>query len=128
MPVRSLHSCVLRWPEPGEVLPALQDWIRRRAVEHPELLGAACIGSHARGDAGPGSDLDLVLVVSDAPSDRAQRHAAWPIEQLPVPTDLWVLTAAEWRALPRNSRFGRLLRQEARWLYRAPGWDPWPAP
>lgn len=127
MPVRSLHSCVLRWPEPRQVLCALQTWIRDRAAETPELLGAACIGSYARGDAGPGSDLDLVLVVSNAPSDRAQRHAAWPVERLPVPTDLWVLTAAEWDALPANSRFARVLRQEARWLYLAPGWQPWPA-
>jgi len=50
------------------VLAELGDYLGAR------LLGAVLFGSHARGDAGPDSDVDLAVVVED---DRPRAHGAW---------------------------------------------------
>lgn len=81
-------------------------------------------GSYARGDWGVGSDLDLVIVVADSDRPFIARAAQWPIEELPVPVDLLVYTQEEWERLDPASRFGRLLREEVRWVFEREG--PYP--
>ncbi len=118
MPVRSLRSSVLRWPRREEVLEALGRWARVEAGRHPELVRLGCFGSYARGDWGPGSDLDLVAVVraSDEPFER--RGLSWRTEDLPVPADLLVYTEAEWDALAgRGGRFSRVMEDEVVWVW-----------
>lgn len=115
MPKRSLDSFVLRWPSPAEVEQALRDWLEQ--TELPGLLALGYFGSYARGESGPGSDLDLVLVLKDAPEAPWERTRRLPLELLPVPTEALVFTLAEWRALPEaRPRFARTLTQETRWL------------
>ena len=117
MPVRSLTSSVLRWPERSEVEAAVQTWATGAAKHHPELLRLGVFGSYARGDAGVGSDLDLVAVVegSDQPFER--RGAEWDLTELPVPAEILVYTREEWdRLIAEGSRFARTLKREARWL------------
>lgn len=117
MPVRSLTSPVLRWPDARAVRQAVARWAEDVVRRHPEVRRIGYFGSYARGDWGVGSDLDLVLVVdrSDQPFER--RAAAWEVTQLPVPVDLLVYTLDEWRALLRQGRFGQVLAREAVWLY-----------
>ena len=45
---------------------ALLDGVRAWAADRPDVLAVALVGSWARGDARPDSDVDLVLVVHDA--------------------------------------------------------------
>jgi hypothetical protein len=53
---------------------------------------------------------------TSAPFER--RAVEWDTTELPVPTDLLVYTAAEWRSLAdRSVGFGRTLHDEARWLW-----------
>ena len=40
---------------------ALKAW----AAKQPDILAAAIVGSHARGTARPGSDIDVVMIVDD---------------------------------------------------------------
>ena len=47
-----------------ELLRSVADWAARR----PGVRAAGLVGSHARGEAGPGSDVDLVIV-ADEPGD-----------------------------------------------------------
>mgnify|MGYP006385958309 CR=1 FL=1 len=65
MPVRSLGSSVLRWPSREEVEEALKAWLSRHPI--PGLVAAGYFGSYARGEAGVGSDLDLLLLVAHSP-------------------------------------------------------------
>ena len=68
-----------------------------------------------------GSDLDLVIVVSDATAPFERRAVEWDTSELPVPTDLLVYSAAEWRRLADKSiGFGRTLHDETRWLWTRP--------
>lgn len=119
MPKRSLHSSVLRWPSRVEVEQALQDWLAK--MEVPGLLAAGYFGSYARGEAGPGSDLDLILVVKEAPEAPWERTRSLPLELLPVPTEALVFSLAEWHVLPEaRPRFWQTLVREIRWLIPPP--------
>ena len=117
MPVRSLHTSVLRWPDRREVERGVAEWAAREAPRHPGLLRLGYFGSYARGEAGVGSDLDLIAVVESSPEPFERRALAWDLNTLPVPAELLVYTRPEWERLQQQGgRFARTLQQEARWL------------
>ena len=117
MPVRSLRSSVLRWPDRREVERAAAEWAAREAQRHPGLLRLGYFGSYARGDAGVGSDLDLIVVVESSPDPFERRSLGWDLTSLPVPAELLVYTRSEWEHLVRQGgRFALTLQREARWL------------
>ena len=66
MPVKSLNSSVLKWPDRLTVDRAARSWAASEARRHPELLRLGYFGSYARGNAGVGSDQDLIAIVDRA--------------------------------------------------------------
>lgn len=92
MPVRSLSSSVLRWPDARAVDEAVRWWAAEWAGRRKGVLRAGYFGYYARGDWRVGSDLDLLVVVdhSDLPFQR--RPTEWDTTGLPVPADLPVYT------------------------------------
>jgi predicted nucleotidyltransferase len=65
------------------------------------LLRLGYFGSYARGDAGVGSDLDIVAVIRESETPFERRAIAWDLNPLPVPAEIL---------------FARMLEQEAVWL------------
>ena len=119
MPVRSLTSSVRRWPSPAEVEAALRRWAQQ--LDLPGLVGLGYFGSYARGDAGVGSDLDLVAIVEASDLAPPLRATRLPLEDLPLPADALVYTKAAWEALKRRKdRFAKTLLAETRWLLGPP--------
>ena len=117
MPVRSLNSSVLVWPDRDRVDRAVRQWAAAVAARHPELRRLGYFGSYARGDWGVGSDLDLVAVVTATDEPFERRALAWDLTSLPVPAEILTYTEKEWRALEaENGRFVRTLTQEAVWV------------
>lgn len=117
MPVRSLNSSVLRWPDRAEVDARVRDWAREEARRHPGLLQLGYFGSYARGDHGVGSDLDLVAVLEASGDPFERRALSWQLESLPVPAEILVYTKSEWEALQREGgRFARMLQDDTVWL------------
>ncbi len=117
MPVTSSNSSVKRWPTPEEVLTAVREWAKAQVATRPELVALGYFGSHARGDTGFGSDLDIVAIVEESDRPRLERNRDWPYERLPVPADLLVYTAEEWQRLHQHGgRFARMLNDEAVWV------------
>lgn len=131
MPTRSLDSSVLKWPDRDAVDAAVRRWVVEVAEDRPDLEGAAYLGSYARGDWGPGSDVDLLLILADAgrseplPVGEAAgpaRTAALPAQAfdatgLPVPADVIVLTRGEWERMRREGRrFARVAEEEGVWV------------
>jgi predicted nucleotidyltransferase len=120
MPVRSLISSVLKWPDRRQVERQVAEWAAREAPRHPGLLRLGYFGSYARGDAGVGSDLDLIAVVESAADPFERRALGWDLLSLPVPAEILVYTRAEWERLEEEGgRFVRTLAREARWLREA---------
>ncbi len=117
MPVRSLGSSILRWPDSEQVHKALSRWTRGLAQRRQDLLAVAYIGSYARGDWGVGSDIDLLVIVEHNDQPFHKRGLDFDLSELPVPTDLLVYSLQEWRAMTREgSRFFRTASTEGVWL------------
>jgi len=117
MPVRYSSSQVLKWPSRETV----QESVRRLALaerdRRPELLRIGYFGSYARGDAGVGSDLDLVAVIEDSEAPFERRAVAWDLSSLPVPAEILIYTEVEWRALMKGrSKFALMLERDTVWM------------
>ena len=117
MPVRLLSSSTLTWPDAQQVDAAFRRWIESELRRRGGVLCAGYFGSYARGDWGVGSDLDVVLIVDWSELPFQRRPLEWETTALPVPMDLLVYTADEWRRLDPASRFARTLAAETVWVY-----------
>jgi len=123
MPVRSLNSSVLRWPDARTVDAAVRRWAERAAAAHPEALRVGYFGSYARGDWGPGSDLDLIVIVDRSDVRFERRAVRWDATELPVPAELLVYTRQEWQSESRRGRFHDTVTREAVWVWERPERD-----
>ena len=118
MPVRSLTQLLLRWPEPPEVREQVRLWAATLGEWRPGLQRVGVFGSYGRGDAGVGSDLDLLLVDDRASGLQRERLAELPLAELPLSCDALVLTPAEHaELLAGGSRMARELERDTRWLW-----------
>ena len=118
MPVRSLNSSVLKWPDQSNVDRTARSWAAKEAGRHPELLRLGYFGSYARGDAGVGSDLDLIAIVDRSAEPFERRSITWELNTLPVPAELIVYTRQEWKRLQdQGRRFARMLDGQVVWIY-----------
>jgi uncharacterized protein len=118
MPVRSLNSSVLVWPDRATVDRAVRAWAASVGRRRHDIQRIGYFGSYARGDWGVGSDLDLIAIVSAADEAFESRAVHWPVETLPVPTEMLVYTADEFqRLLARGDRFADVLSREVVWVW-----------
>lgn len=121
MPVRSSRSSVMRWPDREAVDQAVRAWVTALVNREPGVVAAGYFGSYARGDHGPGSDLDLVVLLRDTHLPPARRSLGWDLERLPVPAEALVYTLPEWERLPHASpTLYRTLLAETVWVYGRP--------
>jgi predicted nucleotidyltransferase len=111
---------VLVWPDRATVDAAAREWAAKQVAARPGVLRVGYFGSYARGDWGVGSDLDIVVVVSNCNAPFGRRCVDWDTASLPVPADLLIFDQQEWRrVLADGSRFGRTLGRETVWVYAA---------
>ncbi len=121
MPVRSLGSPLLKWPDRATVEAALRAWAEEAAPGRPELERLGYFGSYARGDWGVGSDVDVVIIVRQAAAPFHERPAQWDMLRLPVPVDLLVYTPAEWTIVSgQATHFAKALNTETYWIWPPP--------
>ncbi|MBD3240790.1 MAG: nucleotidyltransferase domain-containing protein [Chitinivibrionales bacterium] len=116
MPVRSVHSSVLTWPDNAEVVAALRRWADDLVRRRGDILRVGYFGSYARGESGVGSDLDILLLVEHCDTPFNRRAAEWDTTPLPVPVDLLVYTPRELGSL-QSSRMRTVLAGEVKWVY-----------
>jgi predicted nucleotidyltransferase len=117
MPVRSLSSSVLKWPDDETVDQALRRWAEKLARDREDILKIGYFGSYARGDWGVGSDLDLIIILERCDQPFVRRSSEWDTAELPVPADVLVYSGEEWQSLSQQRRFYRTVTREAVWVY-----------
>ena len=102
MPLRSLTSSVLKWPDRETVYQAVQRWAVLEAKQHPGLLQLGYFGSYAHGNWGVGSDLDLIAIVKESSEPFERRSVCWDLKPLPVPAEMLIYTEKEWKRLQKQ--------------------------
>ena len=118
MPVRSLNSSVLKWPDQSEVNRAVRLWAAEETKRRTNVVRLGYFGSYARGDWGVGSDLDLIAVVDETSLPFERRSVDWHLESLPITSEILIYTIDEWdHLLSEDSRFTRMLKNEVVWIY-----------
>ncbi|MEA3241295.1 MAG: nucleotidyltransferase domain-containing protein [Pseudomonadota bacterium] len=117
MPMSLSPSSVNIWPDRQTVDDAVREWAGRQVKSRPDIRGIAYFGSYARGNWGPGSDVDILVIVAAAGTPFLERPRNWDVSTLPVPADVLVYTEGEWAAMPADSRFVQTITCEAVWVY-----------
>jgi uncharacterized protein len=97
MPVRSLNSSIMRWPNREEVDAASRQWVNTYVVDDSVVVAIGYFGSYARDEAGVGSDLDVVMIVTEHDRPFEQRATNWDFRSIPVPVEALIYTKAEWQ-------------------------------
>jgi predicted nucleotidyltransferase len=111
MPVRSLNSPVLKWPDREEVVRVVRSWASRLAESDQKVRRVGLFGSLAKGTWAVGSDIDIVVVLSESSVPFFKRTSTWPTEALPVSADVLAYTESEWEKVA--DRFGK----EIIWIF-----------
>ncbi len=100
-------------------------WARTQRQQNPDLLAVGVFGSYGRGDAGVGSDLDLLLILKVCDLPIWERLRRWNTGTLPLACDLLVNSLKEWHSLPQwNPRLATALGHDTRWLAGEPPHSP----
>ena len=117
MPVRSLNSSVLKWPDQHTVIDSLKRWVEKIIRKRKDILNIGYFGSYARGDWGVGSDLDMIIILQSSQQSFERRGAEWDTTELPVPTDVLVYTKEEWELMKGRKSSYISATNKIIWLY-----------
>ncbi|MER3523023.1 MAG: hypothetical protein C4326_02905 [Ignavibacteria bacterium] len=116
MPVRSLNSSVLKWPDAPTVEQAVRAWTEEIARQHPEVLRIGYFGLYARGNWGVGSDVDIIVIIDQSEMSCERRSIHFDATCLPVPADVLVYARDEWSKLREEGRGMQKRSEEIVWL------------
>jgi len=102
----------------AKVLECLRQAVAQLVERRPEVERIWLFGSLARGDAVPGSDADVLLVLDASPKPFHERGADYAFDRCGVGVDVLAYTHEEFDQLPeRSPRFYRTVLEEHLVLY-----------
>ena len=112
-PARSSASVKVFWLDRPLLLKRLRNAARTLSERHPEIERIVLFGSLARGDAVPGSDADLLIVVSHSNEAFLERTVRYRPADVDVGVDVVAYTREELAALLKagNSFVRQALRE-----------------
>ena len=118
---KSYGSVQVTWLDRDAVLESTRQAVAALAAHRPEIDQVILFGSMARGDAVPGSDVDLLMVLES--SDRAflERISLYRPSGIPVGVDVFPYTRQELaNMLDEGNGFVRQAQEEGITLYQRP--------
>ena len=95
MQTRSYGSVKVIYLDRPAVLTATRKAVEKLAQKRPEVQKVILFGSMARGDAVPGSDVDLLVVVTESDRSFLDRIAEYRLSGIPVSVDVFAYTQQE---------------------------------
>ena len=124
MPGRSSHLSIHTWPDRATVDAAVRGWASGVVATRTDVIAIGYVGSYARGDWGPGSDVDLIVILAGDLTPIGERARGWDTTRLPVPADLVLYSEREWRGhVARSGRWRETVHNEAVWVVGSPPED-----
>lgn len=119
MPRRSSPSAKITYFDREGVWRALRAFVAELAASHPEVERVVVFGSLARGGAVPGSDADLLVVLTESHEGFLARIPRYTPSSLPVGADVFPYTREELeRMLAEGNAFVRRALDEGIEVYR----------
>ncbi len=109
MPVKSLNSSVIKWPDRETIESSVRKWAENVVKHRGDIIRIGYFGSFARGNYGVGSDIDIVIVVEREETPFVSRPSKWDTTSLPVPADLLVYTEDEWIKMAQRRMFNTIV-------------------
>jgi len=110
---RSSSSVNIYWLDSQRVVESLKAVARQMRASHPEIEQVLLFGSLARGEAAPGSDADLLVILSSSTQPFLERIPRYLPVGLPVGVDVFPYTREEIdRMLAEGNLFIRQATQE----------------
>jgi len=92
--------------------------LARHLSSFPEVMTVRLIGSYHRGDFGPFSDVDIVVVVEESDQRFMDRCEKYRPSSFPVALDLFVYTESEVRTMRQSAHpFWRHIEQNHTLLF-----------
>ncbi|MDR5695887.1 MAG: nucleotidyltransferase domain-containing protein [Armatimonadota bacterium] len=96
----SWHSVRVRFLDRERILARLREEVDRLKRAHPEVARVIVFGSFARGDAVPGSDLDVVLILTHSSVPFLERLGRYHLPAVEgVPVEVFPYTEEEWERM-----------------------------
>lgn len=95
MRTRSFGSVKITYLDRKAAVRAVERAARRLATKHPEIRRILLFGSLGRGDAVPGSDADLLLVLERCDLPFRDRLASYRLGRCPVPVEVFPYLESE---------------------------------
>ncbi len=95
MPRPSSNSVKIYWLDSQNVMEKLTVAARQMKARHPEIEQILLFGSLARGEAVPGSDADLLVILSSTTQPFLERIAHYLPTGLPLGIDVFPYTQDE---------------------------------
>ncbi|RLT44035.1 MAG: nucleotidyltransferase domain-containing protein [Chloroflexi bacterium] len=121
-PIQEISSPSVRifWLDQNQVRSCLQQAVKRMVEKHPEVEEVWLFGSLARGDAVPGSDADLMVLLTESQLPFLERPLYYQLDFCGVGTDVLVYTRAELnRMQSAGNHFFQTVRSEGICLFRS---------
>ena len=121
-PIQKTSSSFVKvfWLNLNQVRTRLKQSAERLAENHPEIEEVWVFGSLARGDAVPGSDADVLIVLSDSALPFLDRSAHYQPDFCGVGVDVFAYTRAEIAQMQHDGRaFLRRAQAEGVCLFRS---------
>jgi hypothetical protein len=117
------------WLNRKETVKRLQEAVKTLRARHPEIERAVLFGSLQRGDAVPGSDADMLLVLRTTDLPFPDRAVVYRPEGTGIPVDVFVYTRAELDdMLAAGNHFVIRASSSARWRTAWTCREPYPRP
>ena len=92
---KSYGSVQVTWLDRPAVLAAVISSVHQLAGRKPEVQKVILFGSMARGDAVPGSDVDLLVVLTESGQPFLERISQYLVSGVPVGVDVFPYTEHE---------------------------------
>ncbi len=99
---RSLSSVKVTWLDRKRVLTAVEEGVMELVGNHPEIEEVLMFGSMARGGAVPGSDVDLLVILSRDSRTFLQRIADYMFSIEEIGVDVFPYTRDEIRKMTES--------------------------
>jgi predicted nucleotidyltransferase len=118
MQVKSSNSVRIRYLDKPGIMKAISCLVEELSQKYPEIERISLFGSFARGEAVPGSDVDILIVLTDSDVPFKDRITKYMPSSFPVGIDVFPYTRSEIEAmLSQGNYFLKSAEQDSMLLF-----------